>query len=210
MNDYASLAHAYLFAEGGVLSFKKLSQLLGIEHARTIAALDELSAKLNGSGLCIIRTETEAALSVAPRESEVLRTQYESELGREIGEAGLEVLAIVLYRGPSTRASIDYIRGVNTSSTIRTLLARGLLERTSNPNDSREYLYQPTVALLAHIGAQKVHEAPEYGTISNELRAFEEEDGPFNTKNSTEYATGSNTDETGDAGAAAAAGGGTT
>ena len=111
MTELSSLAQAYLFAEGGTLSLKKLSQLLGCDHAQTIAALDDLAQSLDDSGLCIIRTDTEATLAAAPRESASLRAQYEKELGREVGEAGLEVLAIVLYRGPSTRASIDYIRG---------------------------------------------------------------------------------------------------
>jgi segregation and condensation protein B len=112
-----------------------------------------------------------------------LKAHYGKELSREIGEAGLEVLAVILYRGPSTRAEIDYIRGVNTTSTIRTLLARGLLERAGNAQDSREYLYRPTTALLAHIGASRIEDLPEYGTIASELKAFEASEendrGPF-------------------------------
>lgn len=181
-NDLASLAQAYLFAEGGTLSLKRLSQLMDADATQVAAALDELGASLEGTGLSLVRSETEATLVVAARESDALRIQYEKELGREIGEAGLEVLAILLYRGPSTRAQIDYIRGVNTSSTMRTLLARGLAERAGNPSDSREYIYRPTVELLAHIGAQSMQDVPEYGTISNELKAFEgvdQDNGPF-------------------------------
>jgi segregation and condensation protein B len=178
----ASLAQAYLFAEGGMLSIKRLEQLLGCDRADVVRTLHELSLELQGSGLALIQSDTEATLAVSPHESEALRAQYEKELGAVIGEAGLETLAIILYRGPSTRADIDYIRGVNTSSTIRTLLARGLLERAGNPADSREYIYRPTVELLAHIGAQSMHDVPEYGTISSELKAFEEsggDGGPF-------------------------------
>ncbi len=82
-------------------------------------------------------------------------------------------MAIILYRGPSTRAQIDYIRGVNTASTLRNLLARGLLERTGNPDDAREYLYRPTVELLAHLGVTEGKELPDYATIVAELSAFE-------------------------------------
>ena len=103
-----------------------------------------------------------------------MRQSQEDELGREIGPAGLEVLAVVLYRGDSTRARIDYIRGVNTSSTIRTLLSRGLLERTNNPDDAREYLYRPTTELLAHLGVTDVQALPEYAKIASELASFEE------------------------------------
>jgi len=92
-------------------------------------------------------------------------------------------LAIVLYRGPSTRAQIDYIRGVNTSWTIRNLLTRGLLERTGNPEDGREYLYRPTVELLAHLGVRDYAELPNREEITAELKAFESRpaDAPLDT-----------------------------
>jgi segregation and condensation protein B len=202
LSDNANKAQAYLFAEGGTLSYKKLSQLLDADHEQVMRALDELAKQLDGSGLCIIRGDSDATLAVAPRESEALRAQYEKELGAAIGEAGLEVLAIVLYRGPSTRADIDYIRGVNTSSTMRTLLARGLIERSNRQSDGqsagREYVYGPTVELLAHIGAQTMQDVPEYGTISNELQAFETRDkdtGPFNQQQSEENSDRNNKQE---------------
>lgn len=182
LSPLAGLIEAFLFAEGGSISFKRLTQLTNADDAPVRSALNELAQARAGSGLTIVQTDTEATLAVAPKESESLKSNYEKELGREIGDAGLEVLAIILYRGPSTRAQIDYIRGVNTSSTIRTLLARGLVARAGNPLDGREYIYRPTVELLAHIGATDVQALPEYGTISNELKAFEatsQDTGPF-------------------------------
>ena len=177
-----ALLQAYLFAEGGSLTIKRLVQLTGSDDARVKSALDELAASLTGHGLSLVRTETEATLAVSGPESQTLKAGYEKELGREVGDAGLEVLAIILYRGPSTRADIDYIRGVNTSSTIRTLLARGMLARSGNPLDGREYIYSPTTELLAHLGVTRLEDLPEYGTILNELKAFEEtqqDSGPF-------------------------------
>ena len=183
LSKLAALVQAYLFAEGGSLPIKRLVQLTGSDTAQVSAALDELSRKLEGSGLTVIKTDIEASLTVSVDESEALRSNYEKELGREIGDAGLEVIAIILYRGPSTRAQIDYIRGVNTTSTIRTLIGRGLITRSGNPLDGREYVYRPTVELLAHIGVPTVEALPEYGTISSELKAFEVANGPFNQDN---------------------------
>ena len=144
-DDSASRAEAFLFTEGGSLSLKKLGGLMKVKAPELEAALTELSQRLEGRGLSLIKTDTEVSLAVAPDASQSVRAAYQKDLERDIGDAGLEVLAVVLYRGPSTRAQIDYIRGVNTSSTIRNLLARGLLERAGNPEDGREYLYRPTV-----------------------------------------------------------------
>ena len=173
MSDLTNKIQAFLFSEGGSLTLRKLMSHLEVQEPELRAALDELQEHLEGSGLTLIRSETEATLAVSSQTSAVLQKAYQAELGREIGDAGLEVLAIVLYRGPSTRSQIDYIRCVHTSSTIRTMLARGLLERTGNPEDGREYFYRPTVELLSHLGVRRVEELPNYQEIVGELAAFE-------------------------------------
>lgn len=173
LSELAARAEAFLFAEGGSLPLHKLSKLLEVDGKRAFAALDELSRFLEGSGLALIRTDKEATMATSEATSGAVRASFEESLERDIGEAGLEVLAIVLYRGPSTRAQIDYIRGVNTSSTMRNLLARGLLERANNPEDAREYMYRPTTELLAHLGVRAGSELPDYATIRAELAAFE-------------------------------------
>ena len=172
-NNLPSLAEAFLFSEGGSLSRKRLAALMRVKEDVLKGALAELLGRLHERGLTLIESDTEVTLAVSKATSEAVREAYQKELGKEIGDAGLEVLAIVLYRGPSTRSQIDYIRGVNTSSTIRNLLARGLVERAGNPEDGREYLYRPTTELLAHLGVQQVSELPEQETIAKEITSFE-------------------------------------
>lgn len=185
LNDTTSRLEAFLFAEGGALSLRKLESLLHLKRDELHAALEGLRAHLEGSGLALITTDTEASLATAPKTGDALKAAYEEELSRDIGDAGLEVLAIVLYRGPSTRTEIDYIRGVNTSWTIRTLLARGLLDRAVNERDAREYLYRPTPELLAHLGVQKPDDVPDHASISAELAAFEKQE-PLSEENHAE------------------------
>lgn len=175
---------AFLFSEGGSLTLKRLAKLLNESEEHLTPALRELESSLQGRGISLVCSGTEVSLVLSAAMSEEIRTAHLHEMGKEIGDAGLEVLAIVLYHGPSTRSQIDYIRGVNTSSTIRSLLSRGLLERAGNPSDAREYVYRPTVELLAHLGVTRVDELPDYGTISNELKSFEET-GPFEQHAST-------------------------
>lgn len=173
MSNDSSKIEALLFTEGGPITKKKLAQMLGTSVDAISKAVIELAEQRRDSGVVVIDTETEASLAVAANEAKTVEDAFGEDASREIGDAGLEVLSIVLYRGPSTRSAIDYIRGVNTSSTIRTLTARGLVERTANPEDAREYLYRPTSELLAHLGVRKGDELPDYGKITNELAAFE-------------------------------------
>lgn len=187
MTDTPILSHrieALLFAEGGPVAKKKLEKQLGCTAEELEAGLAELKARYTSGGLSLVVSDTEATLAVAQSALETVRTAQEAELGSAIGDAGLEVIAILLYKGPSTRAQIDYVRGVNTTSTIRNLLARGLVERAGNPADGREYLYRPTTELLAHLGVTERQELPEYARISSELASFERtqrEVSPFAT-----------------------------
>ena len=186
IDELARRVQAFLFTEGGEMTRKKLLSLLGCNESEQNAAIDHLALSLEQSGLGLVVSETEIALTVSKSESPAIEEALKRELSREIGEAGLEVLAIVLYMGPSTRARIDYIRGVNSASTLRTLLARGLIERAGNPDDAREYLYRPTVQLLAHLGVENTKKLPDYATITSELAAFESESGPFENNGGSE------------------------
>lgn len=179
MSERAATAEAFLLAEGGPVSMKKLLALVGGKESDLKQALDELAGSLESTGMALVRTTHEVSLATSPRVSDAVRKAFEELLARDIGNAGLEVLAVVLYRGPSTRSAIDYVRGVNTSSTIRVLLSRGLLERVPNPNDGREYLYRSTTDLLAHLGIRSAEELPDHATIRSELDTFERTQSAF-------------------------------
>lgn len=185
----ARRAIAFLFVEGGTLSQGKLASYLGITPKEVSDIIAQAAAKLENTGLTIVETPTHLALATAQDTAPAVRDILMKELGRDIGDAGLEVLSIILYRGPSTRAQIDYIRGVNTSSTIRTLLSRGLIERAGNPGDGREHLYRPTVELLAHLGVTRVEDLPEYGIMRRDLAVFEQTAASF-----TDHGTDSTSD----------------
>ena len=192
MANLSSRVQALLFAEGGALTFTSLAKALECSEKDLREALDALEKQLEGNGLSLVRSDTEAALAVSSDARDVVMKKMSEEYARDIGDAGLEVLAILLYEGPSTRASIDYIRGVNSSSTIRTLLMRGLVERSGNPDDAREYIYRATTELLAYIGVTKRENLPEYATIAPELTSFkadqtkQEDHAPGNASNSAE------------------------
>ena len=177
MDNLAPKIHALLFFEGGTLTYKSLARSLGAGESDIKAALVHLEKMLQGSGLGVVRSDTEASLAVAPEVRDVVIKMIKEDEEHNIGDAGLEIVAILLYEGPSTRAQIDYIRGVNSSSTIRTLLTRGLLERSGNPEDGREYIYRATTELLAHLGAGEREKLPEYGIIAPELAAFKNTHG---------------------------------
>ena len=93
-----------------------------------------------------------------------------SEIQENLSKASLEVLSIVAYRGPVTRAEVEAIRGVNCSFTLRALLMRGLLGRIENPKDNRSYIYKISFDFLKKMGLERIEQLPDFETLSKDER----------------------------------------
>ena len=94
--DAASRAEAFLFVEGGSMTMRKLAHLLNIEQKELPSVLDEVAGRLEGRALTLIRTEGEVTLAVASDVAPAVRDAFQRDLGKEVGDAGLELLSIVL------------------------------------------------------------------------------------------------------------------
>jgi len=95
--------------------------------------------------------------------------QKKEELNKDLSKASLETLSIILYKNGASRADIDYIRGVNSSFTLRAMAIRGLVEKTIDKKDSRRYIYKPSFELLSFMGVKSVEELPDYSEVSNSI-----------------------------------------
>ena len=124
--------------------------------------------------MTLIRKEDEIQLATSREMSDIIEQIRKDELTKDLGKAGAETLAIVLYKGPVTRAEIDYIRGVNSTFILRNLLIRGLVEKVSNPKDQRSFLYKPTLELLSFLGISNIQDLPQFGEVQDELIKFSE------------------------------------
>jgi len=165
---------AVLFWKGEAVTLAWLAKAVGASAEDAAAALGRLEASLGNRGIRVVRFEDEVALTTAPKASELIEKLTRDELSRDLGKAGLETLSIILYRGPISRRDIDYIRGVNSQFVVRNLLVRGLIEKISNPNDERSFLYKPTLELLSHLGVEKLELLPEFEKVRAELEQWKQ------------------------------------
>ena len=170
---------AVLFYKAAPMRLVQLLKLFGVEREALDAAVATLNDRLQGSGVRLLQTDTELQLVTAPELDELIESIRKDELKRDIGKAGAETLAIILYRGPIERAEIDRIRGVNSGFILRNLLVRGLIEREQA---GRSYSFNATPMLLAHLGINHKTELPNYATVLDQLERFE-------TEQATETAT---------------------
>jgi segregation and condensation protein B len=172
MNDVAIKLEALLFAVGRPMSKKELAAKLSVSLEDLNVATKSV-AKKEGSGVVVVDDGSNLELRAAPEAAQMIEEIRREELSREVGRAGLEALAAILYRGPLTRSEIDFIRGVNSSQTLRTLLMRGLIRKVSNPKDERSFLYEPTTDLLAQLGVTTLTDLPQYNEIKQKLSQLE-------------------------------------
>lgn len=164
-----------LFYKAAPMKIAALARFFEVSEEAVLEALQSLKNRLESGATRLMLTDTEAGLVTAPELSETIEKLRKDDLRKDIGKAGAETLAIILYRGPLTRAEIDSIRGVNSTFILRNLLVRGLIERRDNPRDQRTFLYAGTPELLAHLGITKKEEMPEFEGIMNALDVFEKE-----------------------------------
>ncbi len=111
-------------------------------------------------------------LGTAAEASSLIEALQKEEISRDLGKAGSETLAIVLYKGPISRREIDFVRGVNSAFIVRNLLVRGLIERVEDEGKARGFLYGPTAALLSYMGISKIDALPEFENVRKEIDKF--------------------------------------
>lgn len=175
--------HALLFTSGEPLSKKQLGTLLELTETELQTVLEALAAMLEGSGVTLIETQTEVELRTAPETATLVQKLRESELSRDLGKASLETLAVIAYQAGgadvgsaggadagsngATRGEVDWVRGVNSSASLRTLLMRGLIEGREDERDKRRMRYSLTTEALAHLGLKRATDLPRAAELSS-------------------------------------------
>jgi segregation and condensation protein B len=171
--DLAGRVEGVLFYRAAPMKFAALARFFEVSEEEIIAACRTLAERRAEDAVRLVMTDADAELTTAPELASTIEALRKDDLRRDIGKAGAETLAIVLYRGPISRAAIDRIRGVNSTFILRNLLIRGLVERRDHPRDQRSFLYAATPALFEHLGITAKERLPEYQQVLNELDAYE-------------------------------------
>ncbi len=160
---------AILFWKGEPMSRKKLCEVLKVSIEELSEGVEKLKTSLQNRGVALIEKENELMLGTAPEFSALIENLQKEELNKDLSKAALETLSVILYKNGVSRTEIDYIRGVNSSFTLRALSVRGLIDKIADAKDSRRFVYKPSFELLSYMGVKSVEELPEYGDVNKEV-----------------------------------------
>ncbi|HEX6971374.1 MAG TPA: SMC-Scp complex subunit ScpB [Limnochordia bacterium] len=162
---------AVLFAAARPLRTEELARILGIDPAgvlQLIAALEEAYAA-GGRGLIVERVAQGYQLCTHPDLAPYITRVDRPCKTSGLSQAALEVLAIVAYRQPVTRAEIDALRGVRSDAAIASLLERELIEEVDRAGGpGRPIRYGTTEAFLVHLGLDSLTDLPPVPGIGGE------------------------------------------
>ncbi len=155
---------AVLFAVGEPIEITRLSQALGVEVMVLGEALEILKEKYEdeSSGLCLLRLEDKYQLCTKKQYADSIRSVIEVKKNAPLSQAAFEVLAIVAYNQPVTKAFIEQIRGVDCSAVISNLCQKSLIEEKGRLElPGRPLIYGTTPEFLRCFCISSLDELPE-------------------------------------------------
>ena len=171
VKELESALEGVLFAAGEPVAVERLC--LGLEVDRP--TLDAVAQRLmdqysyDRRGIRLLRLDTSYQLCSAPEYAKIIRQTLESRKPARLSQPALEVLAVIAYYQPVTRAYVDQVRGVDSSYTMGLLLERELIEeagRLSVPG--RPMQFRTTKTFLRAFGLSSLDELPELPNTSQE------------------------------------------
>lgn len=166
--DIKLIIESLLFAAGEPLSVERLSKIVNAKQEKVKEALKELKEEFQNQnrGIRLINKNEEWLMVTAPESTSFIQKLKKEVIEGDLSPASQETLAIIAYRGPITRASINEIRGVDSSYILHQLLFRGLIERPVYTEKYKAYLYNASFEFLQHLGISNVQELSQYEEFS--------------------------------------------
>jgi segregation and condensation protein B len=163
VTTHVALLEALLFASGKPATVERLAEAAEITREEVETALDALekACEAEGRGVRVDRVAGGARL-VSRNEFDLpVRSLLGLEGKNKLSIASLEVLSIVAYRQPVTAPEIADLRGVNSASSLRTLLDKKLITTAGRKEVvGTPFLYKTTKEFLVHFGLADLKDLP--------------------------------------------------
>ena len=151
---------ALLFVAEAPLELASLARVFDVPPAVLERAATAL-AERPPPGLVLLRHDRCLQLATDPASAEYVRRLRGHAETQRLSRAALEVLSVVAYRQPVTRADIESVRGVNSDHALETLLARGLVAELGRRDSiGRPMLFGTTVEFLQLAALNSLDDLP--------------------------------------------------
>lgn len=186
MNKQQTIAalEAVLFASGDPISIDRLSQTFELKPEEIEKYIKELETRLenSASGFYVVRLENTYQLVTREEFAPYIKKAFDIKRRTPLSPASLEVLAVIAYNQPVTRAFIEQVRGVDCSGVVSTLVEKGLIEERGRLElPGRPLLYGTTKTFLRSFSLNDLSDLPplpkdkpEVSDVAEQLEIEEE------------------------------------
>lgn len=164
MKEIEAAVEGILFASGEPVHIDRICLAAELDRPTVELVLQKLMDyySFERRGMRLLRLEDSWQLCSAPEYADVIRRAFEIRKPAKLSQPALEVLTIIAYYQPTTRAYVDQIRGVDSSYTVGLLLDRHLIEECGRLQvPGRPRLYRTTKAFLRAFHLNSLEDLPE-------------------------------------------------
>jgi len=164
LNYMRGAVESILFASGEPIERKKLAEVLEIEPERLDSIIAQLkeSYKEENRGFDILTLDNTYQMCSSRYYGEITKKALDHRRNTPLSNAALEILSIVAYNQPVTKAYVEQIRGVDCFYGINALVEKGLIEEKGRMDaPGRPWLYGTTSDFLRCFGLQSLDQLPE-------------------------------------------------
>lgn len=180
MKEIESAVEAIVFASGEPVQVDRICQALEVDRPTVERVLQKLMDyyAFERRGIRLLRIEDSWQMCSAPDYADTIRRAFEIRKPARLSQPALEVLTIIAYYQPTTRAYVDQIRGVDSAYTIGLLQERKLIEECGRLQvPGRPHLYRTTKQFLRAFHLSSLDELPEMPDLGAEGQMRLNEDG---------------------------------
>lgn len=180
LHEVRSAMEGILFAAGEPVNIDRICLALELDKPTAEQVLQELGDyyAFERRGIRLVRMENCYQLCSAPDYADIIRKAFEIRKPAKLSQPALEVLTIIAYYQPTTRAYVDQVRGVDSSYTMSLLLERGMIEECGRLQvPGRPHLYRTTKKFLRDFHLSSLEELPELPGLETEGQLRLTEDG---------------------------------
>ncbi len=174
--EYRAAMEAILFANGEPVSAARLAEVLELDadtvHRIAADLMSELLAR--GGGIYMVKLDDQYQLCTRKEYADAVRRSLDIRRNTPLSQAAMEVLAIVAYNQPVTKAFIEQVRGVDCSAVIQGLMQKNLIEEQGRLElPGRPLLYGTTPVFLRCFGVSGLQELPPLPQQQEDARMVE-------------------------------------
>lgn len=170
MVNYTAVIEGLLFLKGDEgATVDEICYCLETSENETIAYLEQLKLKYENedSGLDVNTIEDKYRIVTKKQFAPYYNKILENPITQKLSNAALEVLAIIAYKQPITRAQIGEIRGVNSDNVVKSLCARDLLKEAGTLDViGKPLLYETTSGFLDLFNLKSLEDLPSFDNFT--------------------------------------------